>query len=130
MREMLDTFSQGRGNKQDLDDLMGLAEAIQDGSLCALGGSAPNPVLTTVKYFKDEYLVHIEQQRCPAGVCKDLITYHIDSEKCTGCMVCARNCPQKCISGERKNPHQIEAETCIRCGICMDSCKFEAVQVS
>ena len=129
MREMLDTFSKGQGNKQDLEDLKSLAEAIQDGSLCALGGSAPNPVLTTVKYFQDEYLAHIEQHRCPAGVCKDLITYQIEPEKCTGCMLCARNCPQKCISGERKKPHQIEAEKCIRCGICMDSCKFEAVQV-
>jgi NADH-quinone oxidoreductase subunit F len=130
MREMLDVFSQGQGSRQDLADLTSLAEAIQNGSLCALGGSAPNPVLTTVKYFEDEYLAHIEQQKCPAGVCKDLITYQIDPEKCTGCMLCARNCPQKCISGERKKPHQIEAEKCIRCGICMDSCKFQAVQVS
>lgn len=128
MREMLDTFSKGGGSRQDLDDLTSLAEAIQDGSLCALGGSAPNPVLTTVNYFKDEYLAHIEEQRCPAGVCKDLITYQIDAEKCTGCMLCSRNCPQNCISGERKKPHLIDAEKCIRCGICMDSCKFEAVQ--
>jgi NADP-reducing hydrogenase subunit HndC len=129
MREMLDTFSKGQGEKQDLDDLMSLAAAIQDGSLCALGGSAPNPVLTTIKYFKDEYLAHIEQQRCPAGVCKDLITYQIDSDKCTGCMLCARNCPQKCISGERKKPHLITTADCIRCGICIDNCKFDAVQV-
>lgn len=130
MREMLDTFSKGQGSKQDLEDLMSLAQAIQDGSLCALGGSAPNPVLTTVKYFREEYLAHIEQQRCPAGVCKDLITYQIDPEKCTGCMLCARNCPQKCIQGEKKKPHRIETEKCIRCGICLDNCKFEAVQVS
>lgn len=130
MREMLDTFSQGKGSRQDLDDLLSLAAAIQDGSLCALGGSAPNPVLTTVNYFLEEYLAHIEEHRCPAGVCKDLITYRIDPEKCTGCMLCARNCPQKCISGEKKKPHQIETEKCIRCGICMDSCKFEAVQAS
>lgn len=130
MREMLDTFGKGQGSKQDLEDLMSLAQAIQDGSLCALGGSAPNPVLTTVKYFREEYLAHIEQQRCPAGVCKDLITYQIDPEKCTGCMLCARNCPQKCIQGEKKKPHRIETEKCIRCGICLDNCKFEAVQVS
>lgn len=130
MREMLDTFSKGQGSKQDLEDLMSLAQAIQDGSLCALGGSAPNPVLTTVKYFREEYLAHIEQQRCPAGVCKDLITYQIDPEKCNGCMLCARNCPQKCIQGEKKKPHRIETEKCIRCGICLDNCKFEAVQVS
>jgi NADP-reducing hydrogenase subunit HndC len=130
MKEMLDTFSKGQGCQADMDDLLSLAQAIQDGSLCALGGSAPNPVLTTVKYFREEYLAHIEQQRCPAGVCKDLITYQIAPEKCTGCRLCARNCPQKCISGEKKEPHRIETQQCIRCGICLDSCKFEAVQVS
>lgn len=130
MREMLETFGKGQGSRQDLEDLTSLAAAIQDGSLCALGGSSPNPVLTTVKYFSEEYLAHIEEHRCPAGVCKDLITYQIDPEKCTGCMLCARNCPQKCISGEKKKPHRIETEKCIRCGICLDSCKFEAVQIS
>jgi NADP-reducing hydrogenase subunit HndC len=129
LREMLDLFSKGGGTERDLEDLNSLAQAIQDGSLCALGGSAPNPVLTTLRYFKDEYLAHIQEKRCPAGVCKALITYAIDEEKCTGCMVCARSCPQKCISGEKKNPHRIDAEHCIRCGVCLESCKFEAVNV-
>jgi NADH:ubiquinone oxidoreductase subunit F (NADH-binding) len=129
MREMLDDFSEGKGTAQDLEDLKSLAKAIQDGSLCALGGSAPNPVLTTMKYFEDEYLEHIENQKCPAGVCKDLITYSIDQEKCTGCGACSRNCPQDAITGAKKEPHTILEDKCIRCGICMESCKFDAVLV-
>ncbi|MBI5583586.1 MAG: NAD(P)H-dependent oxidoreductase subunit E [Deltaproteobacteria bacterium] len=129
LREMLDLFSRGEGSEKDLEDLHGLAQAIQDGSLCALGGSAPNPVLTTLRYFQDEYLAHIQEKRCPAGVCKALITYAIDEKKCTGCRVCARGCPQKCISGEKKKPHRIDTEQCIRCGVCLESCKFEAVNV-
>ena len=105
MREILDLFSKGQGTEKDLEDLNSLAEAIQDGSLCALGGSAPNPVLTTIRYFRDEYLAHILEKRCPAGVCKALITYEIDREKCTGCMACARNCPAGSVSpGKRRNP--------------------------
>ena len=129
MREMLDDFSKGKGAEKDIDELMSLAEAIKDGSLCALGGSAPNPVLTTLRYFRDEYLAHILEQRCPAGVCKDLITYSIDPEACTGCGTCARMCPQNVITGEKKQPHVIDTEGCIRCGICMESCKFGAVTV-
>ena len=129
LKEMLDQFSQGQGTEKDLDDLGSLAEAIQDGSLCALGGSAPNPVLTTLRYFRDEYLAHIQEKRCPAGVCKALITYTIDENECTGCMACARNCPQKCISGEKKKLHLIDTERCIRCGVCLESCKFNAVNV-
>ncbi|MBU0994442.1 MAG: NADH-quinone oxidoreductase subunit NuoF [Proteobacteria bacterium] len=129
MREILDNFSHGCGEEKDIDDLMGLAQAIQDGALCALGSSAPNPCLTTIKFFKDEYIAHVRDQKCPAGVCKDLITYSIDPEACTGCMSCSRQCPQGCISGEKKKPHAIDESACIRCGICMETCKFKAVIV-
>ena len=130
MLEFLDRFSRGEGKVEDIDELDSLAKAIQDGSLCALGGSAPNPVLTTIRYFREEHLAHILEKKCPAGVFKDLITYQIDTEKCTGCGLCARNCPQKCISGEKKKPHAIDISQCIRCGVCMENCKFEAVLVS
>ncbi len=130
MLEFLDRFARGEGSLEDLDELESLARAVQDGSLCALGGSAPNPVLTTLQYFREEYEAHILNQKCPAGVCKDLITYSIDPEACTGCMSCARNCPQDCISGEKKEPHVIDQNLCIRCGMCLDSCKFGAVNVS
>lgn len=129
MLEILDKFAKGQGSTRDIEEMESLAQAIQDGSLCALGGSAPNPILTTIKYFRDEYLEHIENRRCPAGVCKDLITYRIDADACTGCMVCARDCPQGCISGEKKKPHVIDESVCIRCGVCMDGCKFGAIIV-
>lgn len=129
MREILDNFSHGCGSEKDIDDLMSLAQAIQDGALCALGSSAPNPCLTTIRFFKDEYLAHVNEQRCPAGVCKDLITYRIDPESCTGCRSCSRQCPQGCITGDKKQPHVIDSEQCIRCGICMETCKFGAVIV-
>ena len=130
MGEMLDEFRAGRGSQQDLDDLESLGQAVKDGSLCALGGSAPNPVLTTLRFFRDEYLAHIDEHRCPAGVCKDLITFSIDPETCTGCMACARACPQKAISGQKKKPHTIDSDLCIRCGVCLESCKFGAVTVA
>ncbi len=129
MREILENFAKGRGSKQDIKDLLSLATAIQDGALCALGSSAPNPVLTTIKYFENEYLAHIDNQKCPAGVCKDLITYTIDPDLCKGCMSCARQCPQQCITGEKKKTHMIEDKNCIRCGICKETCKFKAVIV-
>ncbi|MCF8026463.1 MAG: NADH-quinone oxidoreductase subunit NuoF [Desulfobacteraceae bacterium] len=129
MRKILDDFSAGKGTRQDIEDLVSLSRAIQDSALCALGSSAPNPVLTTLRYFRDEYTAHIEDNKCPAGVCKELITYFIDPEKCTGCRSCARQCPQECISGEKKKPHVIDASRCIRCGICMETCKFDAVYV-
>jgi NADP-reducing hydrogenase subunit HndC len=129
MREILDNFSHGGGSEKDIDDLTSLAKAIQDGALCALGTSAPNPCLTTIKFFKDEYIAHFKEHRCPAGVCKDLITYSIDPDACNGCGTCSRQCPQGCISGEKKKPHTIDITNCIRCGICMESCKFDAVRV-
>ena len=130
MREILDNFSQGKGTEQDIKDLISLAEAVQDGALCALGSSAPNPVLTTIRYFKEEYIAHVRDQKCPAGVCKDLITYAIDPELCTGCTSCARQCPNNCITGEKKKAHVIDATQCIRCGICKETCKFGAIKVS
>ncbi len=129
LREMLKRFSRGEGTVDDIDELYSMAEAIKDGSLCALGGTAPNSVLSTLRYFREEYEAHIVEHRCPAGVCKDLITYKIDPEACTGCRACARACPQDAISGEKKEPHVIDESLCIRCGMCMESCKFGAVQV-
>ncbi|MEW6184228.1 MAG: NADH-quinone oxidoreductase subunit NuoF [Thermodesulfobacteriota bacterium] len=129
MLQFLERFSKGEGSVEDIDELESLAKAIQDGSLCALGGSAPNPVLTTLRYFRDEYLAHIVDKKCPAGVCKALITYRIDPEACTGCGLCARNCPQECITGEKKKAHTIAEKDCIRCGMCKDACKFNAVIV-
>lgn len=129
MHQVLDRFAHGEGSMTDIDDLDSLARAIRDGALCALGGTAPNPVLTTLRHFRDEYEAHIVDKKCPAGVCRDLITYVIDPETCTGCGVCVRNCPQGCISGEKKKPHTIDTTLCIRCGMCMDGCKFGAVRV-
>ncbi len=130
MREALINFSKGQGSMEDLDGLLSLAEAIKDGSLCGLGGTAPNAVLSTLRYFRDEYEAHVRDHVCPAGVCKELIEYAIDPEACTGCMSCARNCPQQCISGEKKKPHTIDKTQCIKCGMCFESCKFGAVVVS
>ncbi len=129
MLQFLDAFARGEGLVEDIEELESLARAVQDGSLCALGGSAPNPVLTTLRYFREEYEAHILREKCPAGVCKDLITYRIDPEACTGCGTCARSCPQQCITGEKKKPHTIDETRCIRCGMCMESCKFGAVTV-
>jgi len=130
MREVLEEFSTGKGSLQDLDELQSLSEAVKDGSLCALGGSAPNPVLTTLRYFRDEYESHILQHRCPAAVCKDLITYAINPELCNGCTACANECPQEAITGVKKEPHRINANLCIKCGACYEVCKFGAVEVS
>jgi NADH:ubiquinone oxidoreductase subunit F (NADH-binding)/Pyruvate/2-oxoacid:ferredoxin oxidoreductase delta subunit/(2Fe-2S) ferredoxin len=129
MREVLEEFSAGKGSTRDLDELESLSEAVKDGSLCALGGSAPNPVLTTLRYFREEYESHILSHKCPAAVCKDLITYVIQPERCNGCTACANECPQGAITGNKKEPHRLNPALCIRCGACFEVCKFGAVEV-
>ncbi|MGA2954345.1 MAG: NADH-ubiquinone oxidoreductase-F iron-sulfur binding region domain-containing protein [Thermodesulfobacteriota bacterium] len=127
MKEVLIDITEGRGTEESIPLLKELAEAIALGSLCALGGTAANPVLSTLRYFLDEYEAHIKEKRCPAGVCKELIAYSILENLCTGCHRCFRECPQQAISGEAKKPHTIDTDKCIKCGICYDVCKFDAV---
>jgi NADH-quinone oxidoreductase subunit F len=129
MLEILERITDGKGKAEDLDTLELLAYQIKDNSLCGLGQTAPNPVLTTLKYFKNEYEAHIFDKKCPAKVCKPLLSYTIDSEKCTGCTVCAKKCPTAAIDGGRKQVHLIRTEACIRCGECFTVCKFDAVLV-
>ena len=129
MLEILTDITEGRGKEGDIELLEELCDVLKWGALCGLGTSAANPVLTTIRYFRDEYEAHIRDKKCPAGVCQALITYRIVPEKCTGCMVCARKCPQQCISGEKRMPHTIDTERCIRCGICREVCPFDAVIV-
>jgi NADH:ubiquinone oxidoreductase subunit F (NADH-binding)/(2Fe-2S) ferredoxin/NAD-dependent dihydropyrimidine dehydrogenase PreA subunit len=129
MYRIITNISEGIGKPGDIALLEELGQAVKDGSLCELGRSAPNPVLSTLRYFKDEYEAHINERRCPAGVCRDLINYSIDPEKCTGCLICVKNCPQQAITGEKKKPQSIDQEKCIKCGVCQDVCKFEAVKV-
>jgi len=129
MLTILETICADDGKPADLDLLGELAWAVKAGSLCGLGQTAPNPVLSTLEYFRDEYEAHINEKRCPAGVCKALIEYAILEDKCTGCGRCRRECPQQCISGESKKPHVIDASQCIRCGVCFDVCRFDAVEV-
>ena len=127
MYEILERITNGQGELEDLDRLEALAEYIKDNALCGLGQTAPNPVLSTMKYFRDEYIAHVVDKRCPAGVCKALLTYIIDPDKCKGCTLCSRSCPAGCISGTVKEPHVIDAEKCLKCGACMETCKFGAI---
>lgn len=129
MLEILQRITEGVGELADLETLKELAPMIKDASLCGLGQTAPNPVLTTLNYFIDEYRVHIEEKRCPAGVCKALIRYQIDAEACKGCGICRKACPQGAISGKVKEVHTLNASLCIKCGICYNECKFDAIKI-
>ena len=117
MEEMLDTIEE-------------LCHHLKDSALCALGQSAPNPVLSTLQYFRDEYVAHVVEKRCPAGVCRNLTRYIIDPGKCKGCTLCARNCPVDAISGAVKAPHVIDQNKCIHCGLCQNNCRFDAISKS
>ncbi|MBQ8974225.1 MAG: 4Fe-4S binding protein, partial [Oscillospiraceae bacterium] len=129
MLEILTRITEGKGELEDIDRLEELAKYIKANSLCGLGQTAPNPVLSTIssERFRDEYMAHIVDKRCPAGVCKSLMSYAIDPDKCKGCTLCARNCPVGAITGEKKKPHSIDPAKCIKCGVCIDNCKFDAV---
>jgi NADP-reducing hydrogenase subunit HndC len=128
MHEILDDITAGRGTLESLDLLEELATTVKDTTLCGLGQTAPNPVLSTLRYFRDEYVEHISHRRCPAGVCKELITYSIN-EKCTGCQLCLRNCTVEAITGTKKEIHRIDPAKCIKCGACLSVCKFNAIDV-
>lgn len=125
--EMLDKITSGNATMEDLDKLEELCYYIKDNALCALGQTAPNPVLSTLHYFRDEYIAHIVDKKCPAGVCKDLLVYKIDPDKCKGCTLCARTCPNDAVIGKVKEPHTIDPNKCVKCGACMEKCRFGAI---
>ena len=127
MMEILEKITDGKATLADLDELEKLAYYIKENSLCGLGQTAPNPVLATLRFFKDEYIAHIVDKQCPAGVCKALLSYSIEADKCKGCTLCSRKCPVGAISGTVKEAHTIDTSKCIKCGVCMDSCKFGAI---
>jgi NADH-quinone oxidoreductase subunit F/NADP-reducing hydrogenase subunit HndC len=128
MLDILERIKNGQGELEDIDRLEKLAHTVKAGSLCGLGKTAANPVLTTLRYFRDEYLAHITEHRCPAAVCTGLITYDI-TDACNGCTLCARICPIDAISGDKKQKHTIDPTLCIRCGACYESCNYNAIVV-
>ncbi|MBQ1545447.1 MAG: 4Fe-4S binding protein, partial [Clostridia bacterium] len=119
----------GKGEEGDIEKLEELCIAIKDDALCGLGQTAPNPVLTTIRYFRNEFEAHIADKSCPAGECRELISYHIDPDKCRRCSACARQCPVNAIAGDRNTPYEINTDLCIKCGNCRTACKFDAVHV-
>lgn len=129
MLAMLTKITEGKGTEADLALLEELAQNVKDGSLCGLGKTAPNPVLTTLRYFRDEYLAHVRDKKCPAGACQALKEYYIDPEKCKGCTICARVCPAGAITGDKKQPHVINVDLCLKCGACMEKCKFGSIVI-
>lgn len=126
--EILTKITEGKGTLEDIDKLEELCYAIKSSALCGLGQTAPNPVLSTLKYFRNEYIAHVVDKKCPAGVCKKLVRYSIIEDKCKGCSACSRKCPVGAISGEIKNPFKIDTDKCIKCGVCMDTCRFGAIE--
>ncbi|HRT83871.1 MAG TPA: NADH-ubiquinone oxidoreductase-F iron-sulfur binding region domain-containing protein, partial [Bacteroidales bacterium] len=129
LHEMLEKICSGKGTLEDVEYLKNLGNVIKDTALCGLGQTSPNPVLSTIEHFYDEYKAHVTERICPAGQCKALKLYTILADKCTGCTACARSCPVGAISGEKRQAHVIDAEKCIRCGACYDKCKFSAIYV-
>ncbi|MFO7887762.1 MAG: NADH-ubiquinone oxidoreductase-F iron-sulfur binding region domain-containing protein [Eubacteriales bacterium] len=129
MLDILTNITEGNGTKEDLELLIDICDTVEKGSLCGLGQTAPNPVKTTIEFFKDEYMEHIENHRCPAGVCKNLTSYHIDRDQCIGCGICAKKCPVDAISGEPKKPHEIDQNSCITCGECYENCPVDAIKI-
>ena len=128
MYEMLEKITEGQATMEDLDKLEHLCHYIKENSLCGLGQTAPNPVLSTLHFFRGEYEAHIRDKRCPAGVCKNLLTYVIDQKKCKGCTLCARACPVNAITGKVKEPHSIDPAKCLKCGACIEKCRFGAIE--
>jgi formate hydrogenlyase subunit 6/NADH:ubiquinone oxidoreductase subunit I len=127
MLEMLERITQGEGKDGDIEALLALGKVVKDTAMCGLGQTAPNPIISTISNFKDEYEAHIKDHRCPAGICRALTVFEIDASKCIGCTLCAKNCPVEAITGERKAPHSIDVTKCIGCGVCRDNCRVKAI---